>query len=918
MKALGMGLILDIVPNHMGVGHGTNPWWQDVLENGPSSAHADYFDIDWRPLKSELAGKVLLPVLGAAYGEELEQGQLKINFENGAFFVTYYDKRFPLDPQTYPIIFEQLGSLAELRPEDHEWRESVAPELQTLLRNFRELPPGSSTDPESKARRQRTIAVLKQQLAELAQRSESVRETIAEAIRRTNGEPQNPQSFDTLHRILDAQAYRVAHWRVSAEEINYRRFFDVNDLVGLRMENPPVFADTHRLIRKLMADGSVSGIRLDHPDGLFNPLQYFSRMQLLYAASHCWGKDPTGPVAENGIELDVLATCSGEEFLRSTPLYLLVEKILEAGEHLPKDWPVDGTVGYEFGNLLNNVFINARARRYFTNLYQRFVGGSPDVNALIYENKKKIMLSSLSSEVAVLTHILEDIFSTDRRARDFTRSLLRNSIRETIACFPVYRTYIDVRGTVSEADRSYIQEAIARAKRRNRNSNLAVYDFLRGVLMLEGADDVAGAEQYRKRLLFVMKFQQLTGPVMAKGLEDTACYVYNRFVSVNEVGGSPADFGIGLEEFHQGNLERARDWPYSMLATSTHDSKRSEDVRARLNVISEMPKLWSEQLTRWRRANRSKKRALADGRVVPDANEEYFFYQTLAGVWPFAMESDSERKEFLQRVSDYMIKAVHEAKVNLSWLSQDQEYVDNLTQFVERTLRPGTSKRANLFLEQFAAFTKPVMFFGALNGLAQVLLKTTSPGVPDIYRGCELWDLSLVDPDNRRPVDYELRQRLLRELTERESGEGDHAELCAEMLRNFADGRAKLWTTMRALCFRREHPELFQAGSEYVPLLAEGAVAGNQAREHVIAFARRRDEQMAITLAPRFAYTLMKGEMRPPLEEEAWADASIALPTGAAQEFRNVMTGEIVRASDGTLLCQEVFRSFPVALLAAF
>jgi (1->4)-alpha-D-glucan 1-alpha-D-glucosylmutase len=906
MKALGMGLILDTVPNHMGVGHGTNPWWQDVLENGQASAHADYFDIDWRPLKDELEGKVLLPVLSAAYGDELEQGKLRLNFDNGAFFVSYYEMRFPLDPQTYPIIIEQLGTLTELHPDNQHWRDTEAPELQALIRNLRELPPNSATEPDAKSRRQRTVGVLKQQLGELADRSPNVKAATDEGMRRANGDPQDPHSFDVLHRILEAQAYRLAHWRVSAEEINYRRFFDINDLVGLRMEHPPVFADTHKLIRRLLADEYITGIRLDHPDGLLNPVQYFSRMQMLYAASHCCGKEPSGPVADNGIEQEVLSCCSSEEVTHDAPLYLLVEKILEAEEHLPKDWPVDGTVGYEFGNLLNNVFINSRARRFFTTLYHRFIGGPVDVGTLVYESKKRIMLTSLSSEVAVLTHILEDISATDRRARDFTRSLLRNAIRETIACFPVYRTYIDARGTVSDSDRAYIQEAVARAKRRNQNANLAVYDFLRSVLLLEGTSNNGSGEDYRKRLLFTLKFQQLSGPVMAKGLEDTACYVYNRFVSVNEVGGTPAEFGIGLEEFHHGNLERAQDWPYSMLTTSTHDSKRSEDVRARINVLSEMPKPWSEQVTRWRRANRSKKRSLSDGRIVPDHNEEYLLYQTLVGTWQTQGES---RDEYIKRIQEYMIKAVHEAKVNLSWLNQNQEYVDHLNQFVERILRPGTAKKPNTFLEQFESFHTPVAFFGAINGLAQVLLKATSPGVPDFYRGCELWDFTLVDPDNRRPVDYALRQGLLADALK--SGREDTLALCADMLRDISDGRAKLWTTMRVLRFRREHPELFKAGGEYIPLFAEGS-----AREHVLGFARRREGQMAISLAPRFAYTLVKGEMRAPVGEGAWGDATIAVPRDSAAEFMNVLTGETVHTHDDRLLCREAFGRFPLALLS--
>ncbi|HVZ16848.1 MAG TPA: malto-oligosyltrehalose synthase, partial [Terriglobales bacterium] len=906
LKSFGMGLILDIVPNHMGVGYGSNPWWQDVLENGQASAHADYFDIDWRPLKSELTGKVLLPVLGAAYGEELEQDNLKITFENGAFVLSYYDRRFPIDPQTYPMLFEQLGNLFEMSS-DHEWRETQAPALQSLIRNFRELPPSSSTDPDAKARRLRTVGVLKQQLAELADRSAAVKDVIDEAVRRINGDLQNPHSFDALHRILEAQAYRLAHWRVSAEEINYRRFFDINELVGLRMENPVVFADTHKLIRKLLANGSVSGIRLDHPDGLFNPIQYFSRLQMLYAASLCYGPEPSGAVADNGIEQDVLASCSAEEVPQDSPLYLVVEKILEAGEPLPKTWPVDGTVGYEFGNLLNNVFINPQARRFFTNLYHRFIGGAIDVNTLIYESKKRIMLSSLSSEVAVLSHMLEEISTSDRRARDFTRSLLRNAIRETIACFPVYRTYIDVRGTISNSDRGYIQEAIARAKRRNQNANLAVYDFLKSVLLLEGTSTNGGGELYRKRLLFTLKFQQLTGPVMAKGLEDTACYVYNRFISVNEVGGSPADFGISLEEFHRGNEERARDWPYSMLATSTHDSKRSEDVRARLNVLSEIPKQWSEQVIRWRRANRAKKRALADGRIVPDANEEYFLYQTLIGAWPFAMKTDEDRAAFTQRIKDYMIKAVHEAKVNLSWISQDQEYVDNLAQFIDRILRPGTSKRPNTFLELFENFIQPVSFFGAINSLAQVMIKATAPGVPDFYRGCELWDFSLVDPDNRRPVDYGLRESMLRKL---KPAENDGTGVVGGVLNDLQDGRAKMWTTMRALHFRRAHPEFFRAGSDYLPLFADNGI-----HEHVIAFARQVDNEMTITVTPRFSSLLMKGEVAAPLGSEVWGDTAIILPRRAPEQFHNELTGEPLRVRDGRLLCREVFATFPIALL---
>lgn len=906
LKALGMGLILDTVPNHMGVGHGTNPWWQDVLESGQASAYAEFFDIDWRPLKMELSGKVLLPVLGSSYGEELEAGHLVVNFEAGSFYVAYYDKRFPLDPQTYPTVFELLGDLREWR-RDPEWQQNECPRLQELLKQLRELARHDEQNQEAAAARRRDIPRLKSELEEMAGQSANVHTLIEQILKRLNGTPEDKRSFDPLHRLLEAQAYRLAHWRVSAEEINYRRFFDINDLVGLRMENPAVFAETHKLIRKLLSDGMVDGIRLDHPDGLFNPVQYFTRVQMLYAASRCCGPEPQGPVADNGIEQDMLSLFSSQSLAQQAPMYVLVEKILEHGEHLPTEWPVDGTVGYEFGNELNHLFINSRTQRFFTQFYHRFIDGPLDIHNLIYESKMLIMRSSLSSEVTVLTHMLEEIGSSDRRARDLTRALLKDAIRETVACFPVYRTYIDERGTVSERDRAYIAEAIAKAKRRNQNETPDAYDFLRSVLLLETGNGNISAEQYRKRLYFTLKFQQLTGPVMAKGLEDTACYVYNRFISANEVGGSPAQFGISMEEFHQGNQERAKEWPSSMLGTSTHDSKRSEDVRARLNVLSEMPKEWSAHVIRWRRANRSKKRTLADGRTVPDANEEYFLYQTLVGAWPFE-DGESSRKEFTRRIQQYMTKAVHEAKVNLSWVNQNQEYVDALTQFIQRVLEPGTPKRPNPFWQQMSGFVELLKLFGAINSLAQVLLKLTSPGVPDIYRGTEFWDLSLVDPDNRRPIDYEARQQALAELLKREHEDGSFA-LVEDLLENIADARAKMWTTMRALRFRRDNTDLFRRGS-YAPLFAS-----DHFREHVVAFARQLGDKTAITAVPRFAYTLMNAEQRFPIGDDVWKDAVLKIPDHV-HTLENVLTGEIVTASNGQLLCREVFARFPVALLA--
>jgi (1->4)-alpha-D-glucan 1-alpha-D-glucosylmutase len=907
LKKRGMGLVLDTVPNHMGVGHGDNPWWQDVLCNGRSSQYAEFFDIDWEPVKTELRNKLLIPVLGNQYGTELESGHLRLRYAGGRFSVAYYDKTFPVDPQTVPVIFEPLGDLRAYS--GAELPESERTEFENILWHLRQMPPHGTVKPEEVELRRRQIAELQRRFDELVSRSGGVRHLVEAAVKICNGEVGNARSFDAMHRLLEAQAYRLAHWRVSAQEINYRRFFDVNDLIGLRMENPRVFAATHRLIRRLMADGTISGLRIDHPDGLLNPVQYFTRVQMLYAASQCCGPEPSGPLAENGIEIEVQDTFGQREWAnRIEPLYLVAEKILEHGEHLPPDWPVSGTVGYDFANLVNGLFIDQRNVRFFTNLYRRFIGGPLDIDTLIYEAKKLIMETSLSSEVTVLSHMLEEIASTDRHARDFTRYSLTEAIRETIACFPVYRTYTDERGNVIDRDRRYISEAILRAKRRNPSTSTDLFDFLRDILLIN-VPPLLPSEEYRKRLNFVLKFQQLTGPVMAKGLEDTVCYVYNRFVSVNEVGGSPAQFGISEQEFHDGNLERSRFWPVSMLATSTHDSKRSEDVRARLDVLSEMPRVWAAHVIRWKRYNRSKKRTIADSRTVPDANEEYLLYQTLAGAWPMEMDTDAQRQEFTQRIQAYMTKAVHEAKVNLSWVNPNPEYVQALAKFIDRILRPGTASRPNRFLESTRDFMPIISFFGALTSIVQVLLKLTVPGVPDIYQGCELWDFSLVDPDNRRPVDFHVRTQLL-EHVRQVRNDADCATFSRDLIEHFQDGRIKLWTTMRGLTFRREHPQLFECGS-YLPLQTVGT-----AHHHVVAFARHHNNDFCVVAVPRFPYTLMKGRVAAPLGD-VWGETTISVPYHRSAELRNILTGEVLHcSSEGHLSCSEVFANFPAALLA--
>lgn len=909
LKVRGMGMILDTVPNHMGVGHGQNPWWQDVLENGRTSKYANFFDIDWNPLKPELRNKVLLPILGSQYGEELETGKLTLQYADGNFTIQYYERALPVDPQTIPLIFEPMGDLVGTGGDRLR-------ELQGLLVGFSELPSHNSSELDRATKRQREIPFLKQRFRELVERSPEVRSAIDRAIERLRGAPGDSHSYDAMHKLLEAQAYRLAHWRVSAEEINYRRFFDINDLVGLRMEDPAVFSATQGLIRRLLADGSVQGLRIDHPDGLFNPPQYLTRLQMLYAASQCHGAEPHGPVAENGIELDVQTVFGQHDWMQNrAPLFVIVEKILEPGEDLPREWPVDGTVGYEFANLVNGVFIDTRNRRAFTTFYHRFIGSPIDVDTLVYESKKLIMDSALSSEVSVLGHMLDEISSTDRRARDFTRKALRDAIIETIACFPVYRTYIDERGSISDRDRAYIQQAIGRAKRRNGSTPAPVFDFLQDILLLRGnSDSGTPVYGYRKQLYFTLKFQQLTGPVMAKGMEDTACYVYNRFISVNEVGGSPREFGIEPDEFHRANIKRLENWPNSMLSTSTHDTKRSEDVRMRLDVLSEMPRPWAAQAMRWRRINRPKRRTLGDGRVVPDANEEYLLYQTMVGTWPVKMVNGApsaalearERADYVKRIQAYMTKAVHEAKVNLSWVNEDAEYVEALTRFIERILTPGTAAKPNTFLRLMEAFVERAGLFGAINSLSQTLIKLTAPGVPDIYQGQELFDFSLVDPDNRRPTDFRIRRVLLDDLSKRAAA----PELIDELMREWPDGRIKLWLTAKALEYRQANLGVFQNG-KYVPI--HGSVANER---HLLGFARIGEGRIAITVVPRFAFTLTGGEMRVPTGE-AWGNAEIVLPPETTnQQMRNVFTDESIRVGRGhTLRAAEVFQRFPMALL---
>src|SRR6266566_798176 len=670
LQAHSMGQVLDFVPNHVGIAEPLNEWWMDVLENGPSSRYAPYFDIDWHPLKSDLHDKVLLPILTDQYGRVLERGELQVRFEEGTLYLRYGDRRLPVAPGTYRHVLEiALQNLAEHKDED------FYAELQSILTALEYLPKRTETDPRRIAERIREKEIIKRRLERRCAEAPQVQQAIEKALARINGEPGDARSFDALDELLNAQSYRLAFWRVAAEEINYRRFFDVNDLAAIRVELPKVFDAVHRLVLDLVRTGAVTGLRIDHPDGLYLPREYFEKLQQRCAKA--------------------LA---------------------------------------------------------ITKTFNRFIGHSLPFGHLLYAKKLQVMKLSLANDVDVLGNMVDRLSEQNRWYRDFTLEALARAVRETIACFPVYRTYLAPGRPVSEEDRQVIERAVTAAKRRNPAIEESIFNFLRDVLVFRFPENL-DADARAAHTHFVLKFQQTTGPVMAKGLEDTVFYIYNRLVGLNEVGGEPQQFGSSVDAFHERNLDRQRNWPATLLATSTHDTKRSEDVRARIVAISEIPELWRRSLQRWRLANRPWKRTINDAEA-PDANEEYLLYQTLLGTWPIQGSGEPEgaaTAEYIERIQAYMAKALHEAKINTSWIQPNEEWDAAMRNFIAKIL---DSSPRNKFLPVFLPVAQEIARLGAINSLTQTLLKLTSPGVPDLYQGNEIWDYSLVDPDNRRPVDY--------------------------------------------------------------------------------------------------------------------------------------------------------------------
>src|SRR6185437_11764598 len=857
----GMGLVLDFVPNHMGVGP-DNAWWVDVLEWGRLSPYAGFFDIDWRSPRPDLTGKVLLPVLGDQYGVILAKGEIRLGFEAdaGRFCARYYDHRFPISPLCY----------AELL------REAAAPpgaaggELRRLAESFAGL--DRSRTPQHKQSAHAAGEQLKVALAALAAREPAVQASLEQTAANWNGELGDDESWRRLHTLLEAQAYRIAYWRVAADEINYRRFFNINDLAGIRIELPELFERAHRLVLTLVAERRLDGLRIDHIDGLFDPAAYCERLQREAASV---AEQPAGS------------------------FYILVEKILAPYEAM-RNWPVAGSTGYDFIREAGGLLVDPAGERLLLRAYRRFTGRTDAFDAVLYAGKRRVTDVNLSSEANVLAHGFHALSSGDWRSRDFTLNGMRAALDEVIAAFPIYRTYVSDAGADDE-DRRYIAWAVKQAKRRWPGADTSIFDFIQGVLTLELAKDGSGYDR-RAVLELAMKFQQVTGPVMAKGAEDTAFYRYVPLLALNEVGGDPRRFGVSTAAFHRLMETRAKRWPSGMLASSTHDTKRGEDARARLALLSEMPRDWGKRVSLWARLNRLR-RGEVDGAPAPDRNDEYFFYQTVVGAWPLDLKPDDAAglTSLCERVHATMTKAVREAKEHSSWSNPNAEYEAVLGRFVAGAL---DGSRPNPFLQDMHAFVESLARRGAINSLAQTLIKLAAPGVPDTYQGGELWDFSMVDPDNRRPVDWAIRRRLLDELRRRFSEAPADRQALAELAAHWRDGREKLFLTWRALALRRAQPALF-AGGSYVPLQTAGRHA-----DRLVAFARIANGHAAVAVAPRLVTPLLRNG-----GGIDWADTVVTLP--ADRGWCDALAQRDLGAREAPVAAAELLGDFPVALLAS-
>jgi len=814
LSELGMGQVLDIVPNHMSLGKENRYWW-DVLENGASSRYASFFDIDWQPVEERLRDKILVPILGNQYGKVLREGGIRVLRLGNKFQVEAAGQTLPVAPQSLQSILNRAAEISRSKT------------LSFLAASFGRLPSPPYEDRRKVLALHNDKVVLYKLLERLCEEEQGVCDGIQRAVDELNSDE------DSLDEFLSQQNYRLAYWKTSGQQLGYRRFFDVNSLVGLRVEREHVFEETHALVLEWLKRGVLDGVRVDHPDGLRDPLEYLMRLRE-----------------------------------RAPEAWIVGEKILEPGEFLRANWPVQGTTGYDFMSVAGGLQIWPQGLQELTGIYQGFLGKEmaaslSDYASLAHDKKINVSQEALGSDVNRLTSIFVEICESNRDKRDYTQAEVRRAIREVAACLDIYRTYVvPDRNEITDEDREHITRAAECAKARRQDIDGDLFDFLRDVLTMV----VTG----RRESEFVLRFQQFSGPVMAKGVEDTAMYCYNRLSGMNEVGGNPESSGVSVAEFHAFCERMQTTHPQTMTALSTHDTKRSDDVRARLMVLTEIAPRFGASIQRWARMNAGFRKRSAGG-AMPDANTEYLYYQTLIGAWPLTME----------RAQAYMLKAVREAKLQTTWVANNKEFEDALMEFIARTLEHAP------FLKELEQFVDRVKDAGRVNSLAQTLMKHTAPGVPDLYQGTEIWDLSLVDPDNRRPVNYERRRQLLADLLGL-----DGENVAARVMERAEDGMPKMWVIHQALHLRREHPEWFGAESSYAPLIVEGARA-----DHVVAYLRG---DSVATIVPRWTTKVLGG----------WRDTLVMLPQGV---WRNVLTGAAMPG--GRVVMRNLLREFPVALL---
>jgi len=807
----GLGQVLDIVPNHMSLGKENRFWW-DVLENGTSSRYASFFDIDWQPQEERLRDKVLVPILGDQYGRVLQSGGIKVVRRGVKFQVECSGQSLPVSPPSLPVI---LARAAEYAKSDT---------LSFLAASFGRLPAPEYVDRRTILARHRDKVVLFTLLERLCAEQPEMFDVMDRAAAELN------ENLDALDDFLNQQNYRLAYWKTADQQLSYRRFFDVNTLIGLRVEREYVFEETHALVLDWLRRGVLDGVRVDHPDGLRDPKEYFKRLRE-----------------------------------RAPDAWVIGEKILEPGEFLREDWPIEGTSGYDFLNVAAAVLVAPEGLMELTSVYSHSTEQPTDFHAIAHEKKINVSQEALGSDVNRLTSIFVEICEANRDRRDYTRAEVRRAIREIAACFSVYRTYVvPEREEITEEDREYIMQATECAKESRLDIDGGLFDFLCDVLTMK----VKGKLESE----FLLRFQQFTGPVMAKGVEDTAFYCFNRLTGMNEVGSDPGRNGLSVEEFHSYCRKMQETHPCTMTTLSTHDTKRSDDVRARLAVLSEIPDKFGAVIQRWSRMNNAFRARKPGVEPMPDRNTEYFYYQTLIGAWPLPMD----------RAQAYMLKAMREAKQQTTWVANNKEFEEALNLFIEFTYNYAPFQR------ELQQFVERILEAGRVNSLAQTLLKYTAPGVPDLYQGTELWDLSLVDPDNRRPVDYALRQRLLEDLKHMNGGDA-----AAQVMARVDEGLPKMWTIHKALHLRRERPSSFGAEADYVPLMVDGIK-----HDHVIAFMRGED---VVTVVPRLIVKL----------GGAWKDTVVTLPEG---RWRNRLTGEVIEG--GEVGVKGLLKDFPVALLA--